>query len=76
MLKEGRPLVLVPREAPMHAIHLENLLTLAKLGVKIIPASPGFYHRPQTIDDLVNMLVGKICDQLGLDANLFPRWEG
>ena len=76
MLKESRPLVLVPREAPMHAIHLENLLTLAKLGVKIVPAAPGFYHRPQTIDDLINMLVGKICDQLGLDADLCPRWEG
>ena len=75
-LKDAAGEPLVPREAPMHAIHLENLLTLAKLGVKIVPAAPGFYHRPRTIDDLVNMLVGKICDQLGLDADLFPRWEG
>lgn len=76
MLKENRNLVLVPRETPMHAIHLENLLKLAQLGVKILPAAPGFYHRPKTIDDLVNMLVGKICDQLGVDTDLFPRWEG
>jgi len=76
MLKESRPLILVPRETPMHAIHLENLLKLAQLGVKIVPAAPGFYHRPQTIADLVDMLVGKICDQLGIDANLFTRWKG
>ena len=76
MMKEHRNLVLVPRETPMHAIHLENLLKLAQLGVKILPAAPGFYHRPQTIDDLVNMLVGKICDQLGVDTDLFPRWKG
>lgn len=76
MLKEGRKLVLVPRETPMHAIHLENLLKLAQLGVKIVPAAPGFYHKPQTIEDLVDMLVGKICDQLGVDVDLFVRWEG
>ena len=76
MLKEGRKLVLVPRETPMHAIHLENLLKLAQLGVKIVPAAPGFYHRPQTIAELVDMLVGKICDQLGVEAELFPRWQG
>lgn len=76
MLKEGRKLVLVPRETPMHAIHLENLLKLAQLGVKIVPAAPGFYHRPQTIAELVDMLVGKVCDQLGVDVDLFARWEG
>jgi 4-hydroxy-3-polyprenylbenzoate decarboxylase len=76
MLKEGRKLILVPRETPMHAIHLENLLKLAQLGVRIMPAAPGFYHRPETIEDLVDMLVGKICDQLGIDADLFARWEG
>ncbi|MBP3781355.1 MAG: UbiX family flavin prenyltransferase, partial [Selenomonas sp.] len=75
-LKEGRRLVLVPRETPMHAIHLENLLTLARLGVRIVPAAPGFYHRPRSIEDLVDMLVGKICDQLGLQIDLFTRWEG
>lgn len=76
MLKEGRKLILVPRETPMHAIHLENLLKLAQLGVRIMPAAPGFYHRPQTIEELVDMLVGKICDQLGIDTDLFARWEG
>lgn len=76
MLKEGRKLILVPRETPMHAIHLENLLKLAQLGVRIMPAAPGFYHRPKSIEDLVDMLVGKICDQLGLDTDLFARWEG
>ena len=76
MLKEGRRLVLVPRETPMHAIHLENLLKLSQLGVRIMPAAPGFYHRPKTIADLVDMLVGKICDQLGIETDLFARWEG
>ena len=76
MLKEGRKLVIVPREAPMHAGHLENLLKLSRMGATIIPASPGFYHRPDTIMDLVNMLVGKICDNLGVRTNLFQRWDG
>ena len=76
MLKEGRELVIVPRETPMHAGHLENLLKLARLGAVILPASPGYYHRPDTIMDLVNMLVGKICDSLGIDNNLFQRWYG
>ena len=76
MLKEGRKLVIVPREAPMHAGHLENLLKLSRMGATIIPASPGFYHRPDTIMDLVNMLVGKICDNLGVKTNLFQRWDG
>lgn len=76
VLKEGRPLLLVPRETPLNAIHLENMLKLARLGVKIIPASPGFYHRPQTLSELVDMLVGKICDQIGIDHHLFERWQG
>ena len=75
-LKEGRPLILVPRETPMHAIHLENLLKLAQTGVRIMPACPGFYHRPQTLDDLVDMMVGKICDMLGVEHQLFARWQG
>lgn len=75
-LKEGRPLILVPRETPIHAIHLENMLKLAKLGVKILPASPGFYHGPQNIDELVMQVVGKICDNLNIDNNLYPRWQG
>lgn len=76
MLKEGRKLVLVPREAPLSAIHLENMLKLARLGVRILPASPGFYHRPATLEDLVEMMVGKICDSLGVEHQLVPRWQG
>ncbi len=76
MLKEGRSLIIVPRETPMHAIHLENLLTLAKLGVRVIPACPGFYHRPESLQNLIDMLVGKICDSLGVENSLFERWQG
>lgn len=75
-LKEGRKLILVPRETPLHAIHLENMLKLTKIGARIIPACPGFYHRPATIEALVDQLVGKICDNLGIENNLFPRWYG
>lgn len=74
MLKEGNMLVLVPRESPFNAIHLENMLKLAKLGVRILPAMPGFYHKPQTIDDLIDFVVGKIMDTLGEHHNLFRRW--
>lgn len=74
-IKEGRRLVLVPRETPLSVIHLENMLKLAKAGVKIVPASPGFYNRPQTIGDLVNIMVGRTLDQLGIEAGLFDRWE-
>ncbi|WP_219836532.1 UbiX family flavin prenyltransferase [Paenibacillus sp. R14(2021)] len=74
MLKEGRKLLIVPRETPLHAIHLENMLTLAKLGVKIIPAMPAFYYGPQSIDDMVDFLVGKVLDQLPLDHDLYRRW--
>ena len=76
MLKEGRPLVLVPRETPVHAIHLENMLKLSRLGIKILPACPGFYHRPETLEDLVDMVVGKICDLLHVENDLFQRWQG
>ena len=74
-LKEGRRLLLVPRETPMHEIHLENLLRLARAGAVIMPAAPGFYHRPETLDDLVDMMVGKILDRLGIEAELFTRWR-
>ncbi len=73
-MKEGRKLVLVVREMPFNAIHLENMLKLAKLGVVIIPASPGFYHAPKTMDDLVNHVVGKVMDVLGVESELFKRW--
>jgi flavin prenyltransferase len=74
MLKEGRPLVLVPRETPLNAIHLEHMLKLARLGVKIVPAMPGFYQRPATLDDLVDFVVGKVLDSVGVEHALFRRW--
>ncbi|GAX89722.1 UbiX family flavin prenyltransferase [Effusibacillus lacus] len=73
-LKEGRTLVVVPRETPMNAIHLRNMLMLAEAGARILPAMPGFYHLPQTIDDLVDFVVGKVLDALRIDHNLFRRW--
>jgi flavin prenyltransferase len=74
MLKEGRKLVLVPREAPFSAIHLENMLKLARLGVTILPANPGFYHHPQSVADLVDFIVARLLDQLGIKHQLLPRW--
>lgn len=74
MLKEGRPLVLVPRETPLHAIHLENMLKLSRLGVKLIPAMPAFYFGPRSMDDLVDFMVGKVLDSLGIEHSLFRRW--
>ncbi len=76
MLKERRPLVLVPRETPLSDIHLENMLRLRRSGADILPAMPGFYHRPQTIDDLVNMIAGRILDRLGVENGLVERWNG
>jgi 4-hydroxy-3-polyprenylbenzoate decarboxylase len=75
-LKEHRRLILVTRETPVSAIMLENELKLARLGVMILPASPGFYHRPRTMDDLVDFVVGKILDQVGQEHTLFERWKG
>ena len=74
MLKERRPLLLVPRETPFNNIHLENLLRLFQSGAVILPAMPGFYHGPQTIEDLVDFVVGKILDQLDVQHSLFTRW--
>lgn len=74
MLKEGRPLVLVPRETPLNAIHLENMLKLARLGVRMVPAMPAFYQHPESVDDLVNFVVGKILDSVGVENALFKRW--
>ena len=74
MLKEGRKLLLVPRETPLHAIHLENMLKLARMGVKLIPAMPAFYYGPQSIEDMIDFLVGKVLDQLPLEHDLYRRW--
>lgn len=74
MLKEGRKLILVPREAPYSSIHLENMLKLSKLGVSIIPASPAFYHRPETITQLIDTIVARILDHLAIPHNLVQRW--
>jgi 4-hydroxy-3-polyprenylbenzoate decarboxylase len=73
-IKEGRQLILVPREMPLSAIHLENMLKLARLGVVIMAANPGFYHRPQKIGDLVDFVVARILDHLGIGHGLVPRW--
>lgn len=75
-LKERRKLILVPRETPFSAIHLENMLKLARLGVDIVPANPGFYGMPKRIDDLIDFVVGKVLDLLGIEAELFRRWRG
>ena len=74
MLKEGRKLVLVPREAPFSAIHLENMLKLARLGAVILPPNPGFYHQPKQLEDLVDFVVAKILDQLGVEHQLVEKW--
>jgi 4-hydroxy-3-polyprenylbenzoate decarboxylase len=73
-LKERRRLIVVPREAPYSAIHLENMLTLTRAGAVVMPASPGFYHRPTSIDDLVDFVVARVLDHLGVDHALVPRW--
>ncbi len=75
-LKEGRKLVIVPRESPYNAIHLENMLRLAHAGARILPASPGFYHRPKTIEELVDHLVFRILDQFGIPHTQATRWKG
>ena len=75
-LKEGRKLLLVPRETPYNAIHLENMLRLAHAGAHILPASPGFYHRPKTIDDLVEHLCFRILDQFDISHSKKTQWTG
>ena len=75
-LKEGRKLVLVPREAPYNAIHLENMLKLSHAGARILPASPGFYHRPKTIDELVEHLCNRILDQFDIPHSKKSEWTG
>ncbi len=74
MLKERRKLILLIRETPLSAIHLENMLKLARLGVITMPASPGFYNRPQQVEELVDFMVARVLDQLGIDHDLMGRW--
>lgn len=73
-IKEHRRLILVPREMPFSAIHLENMLKLVRLGVVILPPNPGFYHRPQRVEDLVDFVVARILDHLEIEHTLMPRW--
>lgn len=73
-LKERRQLILVPREAPYSEIHLENMLKLTRMGAMVLPASPGFYQRPRTLEDLVDFVVARLMDQLGVEQGLLPRW--
>ncbi|MBI5188237.1 MAG: UbiX family flavin prenyltransferase [Nitrospirae bacterium] len=73
-IKEGRQLLLSPREMPFSAIHLENMLKLARLGVKIVPPVPAFYHKPKDINDIIDFIAGKILDSIGVEHNLFKRW--
>lgn len=74
MLKEGRKLILVPRETPFSAIHLENMLKLSRLGAVMLAANPGFYHLPKTVDEVVNFIAAKILDQLGVAHQLVGKW--
>ena len=73
-IKERRTLVMVPRESPFSPIHLEHMLALSRLGVVILPAAPGFYHRPQSMEDLIDFIVARILNQLGIAHRLMPRW--
>ena len=75
-LKERRPLILVPRETPLSLVHLRNLTAATEAGAIVIPAAPGFYHRPKTVQDLVDFVVQRILDQMGVEGNLVPRWKG
>jgi 4-hydroxy-3-polyprenylbenzoate decarboxylase len=74
MLKEQRKLILVPREAPFSTLHLENMLTLSRMNAVILPANPGFYHRPQNVEDIIDFIVARILDQLGVQHELTTRW--
>lgn len=75
-LKERRPLILVPRETPFSLVHLRNLTTVTEAGAIVLPAAPGFYHKPKTVSDLVDFVVQRIIDHMGLDITFTSRWEG
>jgi polyprenyl P-hydroxybenzoate/phenylacrylic acid decarboxylase-like protein len=74
-LKERRPLVLVPRETPLNLIHIRNMETVTLAGATVLPPMPAFYHRPRSIDDLVDHIAGKVLDQFGVEHDLFTRWS-
>ncbi|MFH1285737.1 MAG: flavin prenyltransferase UbiX [Candidatus Micrarchaeota archaeon] len=74
MMKEQKKLIIVPRETPLSAIHLRNMYELAKLGVHVVPAMPGFYHKPKSVDEIVDFMVGKVLDCLCVDNKMFKRW--
>jgi len=74
VIKERGQLILVPRETPYSTIHLQNMLTLSQMGVTIMPASPGFYHNPESINDLIDFMVGRLLDHIGIDQKIMPRW--
>lgn len=76
VIKESRKLVLVPRETPLSVIHLENMLKLARIGVSVVPPMAGFYSGVKSMDEMIDFIVGKIVDQLGIDHALYPRWVG
>jgi 4-hydroxy-3-polyprenylbenzoate decarboxylase len=75
-LKERRPLIVVPRETPYSAVHLRNMLRLTTAGGVVMPASPGFYHRPRAVSDLVDFVVARVLDHLGVAQAIVPRWSG
>ena len=74
-LKERRQLIIVPRETPLRTVHLENMTQLSREGAIILPAMPGFYHKPVTLDDQINFIIGKILDVMDIDNNLFTKWK-
>lgn len=76
MLKERRPLIVVPRETPLNLIHLENMAKLVRCGAMVLPAMPAFYHHPRSLEDMVRFVAGKVLDQLAIPHRLYQRWEG
>jgi 4-hydroxy-3-polyprenylbenzoate decarboxylase len=75
-LKERRKLILVPRETPLSLVHLEAMTAVTRAGAVVLPAMPGWYHRPRTLEDLIDFVVSRICDQLGVENGLIRRWGG